>query len=58
MDNFNRRLICSIRFTKDSALKVNILENKCKREVAAAPQVIDNVDWSHEKAKNIVASIV
>ena len=58
MDNFNRRLISSIRVTEESALRINILKKKHKREVAAAAQVIDKVDWAHKQAKNIVASIV
>ena len=58
MDDFNCRLISSIRVTEESALRINILEKKRKREVAAAAQVIDKVDWAHKQAKNIVASIV
>ena len=54
MDNFNRRLISIIRFTEESALRINILEKKRKREVAAAAQVINKVDTAHEQAKNIV----
>ena len=38
MDDFNRRLISSIRVTEESALRINILEKKRKREVAAASQ--------------------
>ena len=44
--------------TEESALRINILEKKHKREVAAAAQVIDKVDWAHKQAKNIVASII
>ena len=58
MDDFNRRLISSIRVTEESALRINILEKKRKRKVADAAQVIDKVDWAHKQAKNIVASIV
>ena len=58
MDNFNRRLISSIRANEESALRINILEKKRKREVAAAAQVIDKVGWAHKQAKNIVASII
>ena len=58
MDDFNRRLISSIRVTEESALRINILEKKRKREVAAAAKVIDKVDWAHEQAKNIVASTI
>ena len=58
MDDFYRRLISSIRVTEESALRINILEKKQKREVASAAQVINKVDRAHEKAKNIVASIV
>ena len=58
MDDFNRRLISSIRVTEESALRINILENKLNSEVAAAAQVIDKVDRAHEQAKNIVVSIV
>ena len=39
MDDFNRRLISSIRVTEESALRINILEKKRKREVADAAQV-------------------
>ena len=58
MDDFNSRLISRIRVTGESALRINILFKKCKHKLAAADQVIDKVDWAHEKTKNIVASIV
>ena len=58
MEDFNRRLTSSILVTEESALRINILEKKHKREVAATDQVIDKVDWAHEQAKNIVDSIV
>ena len=58
IDDFNRRLISSIHVTEESALRINILEKKRKREVAAAAQVIDKVGWSHKQAKNIVANII
>ena len=58
MDNFNIRLISSIHVTEEIALRINILENKRKREVAAAAQVNDRFDKAHEQAKNIMASIV
>ena len=58
MDYFNRRLISSIRVTEESALRINILEKKCKRKLAAAAQAIDKVDQAYDQAKNIVASIV
>ena len=41
MDNSNRRLISSIRFTEEIALRINILEEKRNHDVAAAAQVID-----------------
>ena len=58
MENFNLRLISSIRANEENALRINILENKRKCEVAAASQNIDKVYWAHEQAKRIVASIV
>ena len=51
MDDFNRRLISSIRVTEESALRINILEKKRKREVAAAAQVIYKVDRAHEQKR-------
>ena len=47
-----------MRVTEESALKINILENKRKRKVLAATQVIDKFDRVREQANNIVASIV
>ena len=58
MDNFNHWIISSIRATEESALRINILDNKFKWEVAAAAQVIDKVNRTHEQANNIVAIIV
>ena len=58
MEDFNRRLLSSIRVTEESALRINILEKKRKREVAAVAQVTDKVDRAHEKENNIVASII
>ena len=58
MDNFNIRLISSIHVTEEIALRINILENKRKRKVAAAAQVNERFDKAHEQAKNIMASIV
>ena len=45
MENFNLRLISSIRANEESALRINILENQRNRGVAAESQVIDKVDW-------------
>ena len=58
MDDFNCRLISSIRVTEENALRVNKLEKKRKHKVADAAQVNNRVDWAHDQAKNIVAIIV
>ena len=58
MDYFNRRLISIIRVTEEVSLRINVLEKKRKSEVATTAQVINKVNWSYEKAKNSVASIV
>ena len=41
MNDFNRRMISSIRVTKEVTLKTNIWENKRKRERASAAKAID-----------------
>ena len=51
--DFNRRLISSIRATKESALRINILEKKRKREVAAAAQVISSIRVTEGSALRI-----
>ena len=51
MDNFNRRLISRIRVTEENSLRINILEKKRKRKVAAAAQVIDKFGWAHEQKR-------
>ena len=44
MNNFNRKLISSIRVTEEGALKTNIWVNKCKREIESAAKSIDKVN--------------
>ena len=44
MNNFNRRMISSIRVTEEGALKTNIWEKKRKREIASAAKSIDKAD--------------
>jgi hypothetical protein len=67
MNDFNRRLISSIRVTEEGALKTQILEKKRKREIASAARAIDEVDQkriqdaiesSEQEAARIVAAIM
>ena len=53
MNDFNRRLISSIRVIEESALRINILEKKRKREVAGAAQVIDKVNRKHKQKRKL-----
>ena len=41
MNDFNRKMISSIRVTEEGALKTNIWEKKRKREIVSAAKVID-----------------
>ena len=52
--------MASVRVTEESALRTNTLENKCKREVAAAVQGIDKVDQEQTTAMatRIVADLI
>ena len=58
MDDFNHKWISSIHITEEISLRINILKNKCKQEVATTSQVMDKVDRAHEQANKIVAIIV
>ena len=44
MNDFNRRMISSIRVTEEGALKTNIWEKKHKREISSAAKAIDKAD--------------
>ena len=42
MNDFNRRMIYSIRVKEEGALKTNIWEKKCKREIVSAAKANKN----------------
>ena len=56
MNNFNRRLISSIRVTEEGALKTNMWVKKRKREISSALKAIDNVN--QKKIQNAMESSV
>ena len=56
IEEFHHRLLSSVRVTKNSALKSNILEKKRKCEVAASMSEVKRIDY--EKAKIMASRIV
>ena len=54
MNDFNRRMISSIRVTEEGALKTNIWDNKRKKEIASAEKSIDKAD--QKKIQNAIES--
>ena len=54
MNDFNRRMISSIRVTEEGALNTNIWGNKRKREIASAAKVIDKIN--QKKIQNAIES--
>ena len=54
MNDFNRRLISSIRVTEEGALKTNMRGKKRKREIASAEKAINKV--GQKKIKNAIES--
>ena len=52
MNDFNRRLISSIRVTEEGALKTNMWGKKRKREIASAAKAINKV--GQKKIQNAI----
>ena len=48
-EEFHHRLLSSVRVTKESALKSNILEKKRNREVAASISKVKRIDYEKRK---------